>query len=149
MEKSQKKNFCCNLCDYITTNKYDYEKHILTRKHRILTDTNRKIEIKIYKCPCGKKYRHSSSLCKHRKTCNEEEINELQLIEYDSTSIFSSDMFMEFLKESKEAQTFFKEQQKELHNTIIELAKNQNITNNNNNINTTNNNQFKIGRAHV
>jgi len=49
---------------------------------------------------------------------------------------------MEFIKQSKETQTFMMEQQRELQNTIIELAKNQSVVNNNNN--TTNNNQFNL-----
>jgi 3-methyladenine DNA glycosylase AlkC len=146
MEKSQKiaKKFKCNLCNYITSNKYDYDKHILTRKHQMLIETNEISQERNYDCLCGKKYKHSSSLCKHRKTCSyvQENIdmNDNQMVEYNGN--VSNEMFMEFIKQSKETQTFMMEQQRELQNTIIELAKNQSVVNNNNN--TTNNNQFNL-----
>jgi len=154
MEKSQKvvKRFSCKNCNYITSNKYDYDKHILTRKHKMLTETNEIsqeiIQERNYDCLCGKKYKHSSSLCKHRKTCSfvqgNIDINENQMVEYNGN--VSSEMFMEFIKQSKETQTFMMEQQRELQNTIIELAKNQSVVNNNNNNNNTtnNNNQFNL-----
>ena len=31
-QKSPKK-FCCTICNYITSNKYDFGKHLLTAKH--------------------------------------------------------------------------------------------------------------------
>jgi len=153
MEKSQKvaKRFSCKNCNYITSNKYDYDKHILTRKHKILTETNEIsqeiLQERNYDCLCGKKYKHSSSLCKHRKTCSffqgNIDTNENQMVEYNGN--VSNEMFMEFIKQSKETQTFMMEQQRELQNTIIELAKNQSVVNNNNNNNTTNNNnQFNL-----
>ena len=153
MEKSQKiaKRFSCKKCNYITSNKYDYDKHILTRKHQMLTETN-EISQEItqernYDCLCGKKYKHSSSLCKHRKTCsficeNTIEMNENQMVEYNGN--ISNEMFMEFIKQSKETQAFMMEQQREMQNTIIELAKNQNVVNNNNTTTNNNNNQFNL-----
>ena len=80
-EKSPKnpKNYSCNICYYFTSNKKDFNKHLLTRKHKILTDTNEKSpkipkSLDMYECECGKKYKHSSSLCKHKKICNFENI---------------------------------------------------------------------------
>lgn len=152
MEKSQKiaKRFSCKNCNYITSNKYDYDKHILTRKHKMLTETNEIsqeiIQERNYECLCGKKYKHSSSLCKHRKTCsyiheNTSEMNENQMVEYNGN--ISNEMFMEFIKQSKETQAFMMEQQREMQNTIIELAKTQNVVNNTTN-NNNNNNQFNL-----
>ena len=136
--------FECKRCNYIANKKYNYDKHILTRKHQMLIETNEISQERNYDCLCGKKYKHSSSLCKHRKTCSyvQENIdmNDNQMVEYNGN--VSNEMFMEFIKQSKETQTFMMEQQRELQNTIIELAKNQSVVNNNNN--TTNNNQFNL-----
>jgi hypothetical protein len=70
--------FCCDTCNYNTSNKKDYNKHLLTLKHSKLTNNNiivnglqssSQTEC-LYKCNCGKEYRHMSSLCKHKKKCN-------------------------------------------------------------------------------
>jgi hypothetical protein len=139
-------NYNCIFCAYTSSNKKDYKKHILTRKHQMLIQTNEISPVIFYECLCGKKYKHSSSLCKHRKTCSfvkgNIDTNENQMVEYNGN--ISNEMFMEFIKQSKETQTFMMEQQRELQNTIIELAKNQSVVNNNNNNTTNNNNQFNL-----
>ena len=79
-EKSLKipKNFCCKFCDYNTSSNKDYNKHLLTAKHFRLTNTKgftnenpqkSQTENK-YLCNCGRAYKHMSSLCKHKNTCN-------------------------------------------------------------------------------
>jgi hypothetical protein len=62
----------CEPCNYITDNKKDYNKHLLTTKHIRLTDTNEKSqECCSYICnSCGNSYKHAPSLCKHKRTCN-------------------------------------------------------------------------------
>jgi len=57
---------CCEKCMYDTYSKKDFAKHIITKKHLKLSNTN--LEIKnIYSCICSKEYKHMSSLCKHKK----------------------------------------------------------------------------------
>ena len=65
------KKFGCDKCTYYTCNKKDWSKHVVTLKHLKLTDAiiiPKKI-ISVIKCHCGKVYKHSSSLCFHKKTC--------------------------------------------------------------------------------
>jgi hypothetical protein len=73
----------CESCNYITDNKKDYAKHLLTAKHIRLTDTNEKSpECCSYMCnSCGKSYKHAPSLCKHKKKCKgpQPEISETTL----------------------------------------------------------------------
>lgn len=66
------KKYLCENCNYITSNSYDYNKHQSTDKHKRLTNTIEKSQeiAKIYKCECGKEYKHNSSLFNHRKKCN-------------------------------------------------------------------------------
>ena len=42
MEKSRKtpKNFYCEYCDYVTCRESEYTRHLLTRKHKMLTNAN-------------------------------------------------------------------------------------------------------------
>jgi len=61
-------NYNCNACDFNSSNKKDYNRHILTAKHlRIINNTN--FTPGEYQCVCGKKYKHMSGLCKHKHKC--------------------------------------------------------------------------------
>ena len=61
----------CECCDYHTSRISQYNRHLLTAKHRILTNTNENSSkgSKVHICDCGKEYKHASSLIKHRKKC--------------------------------------------------------------------------------
>ena len=64
--------FHCEICDFKCSKQSNYSKHLLTRKHKILTDPNKKMpddNTVLYSCICGKKYKHLSSLSKHKKNC--------------------------------------------------------------------------------
>ena len=66
-KKNAKKNdrkFNCDSCDYNTSNRYDFNRHLLTAKHRL-----DKKPIGSYTCLCGKTYKFQSGLCKHRHKC--------------------------------------------------------------------------------
>jgi len=68
------KKFYCEKCDFECYKQCDYNRHITTLKHEILTNTNEKNaknakNAKTFECECGKNYKHMSSLCGHKKTC--------------------------------------------------------------------------------
>jgi len=76
-KKSSEKSpeFICSICDYFTCSSKDFNKHCSTQKHKRLTNANELSKFspknpQIYKCICGNVYKHMSSLCKHKKTCN-------------------------------------------------------------------------------
>ncbi len=82
-QKSQKKYECIS-CNYFTSNKKDYNKHITTRKHKNRTLSNEKSQkipkpIEKYVCEkCGKSYKVRNSYWYHIKKCevdNNEFIN--------------------------------------------------------------------------
>ena len=78
-EKMQKnaKNFFCKNCDFTTSNRYNYEKHLSTAKHKNTTKYNENTTFlqenarpeKQFVCVCGKKYPYRSSLHNHKKRC--------------------------------------------------------------------------------
>jgi hypothetical protein len=94
--KSQKnrKNFECKICDYITSNKYDFQKHIKTSKHKInelsiksinlSMDLSQKSQEKKFQCQnCNKKYKDASGLWRHKQRCvYEEKIYTKEEIDY-------------------------------------------------------------------
>ncbi len=66
------KKYICESCDFKCCKLCDYDRHINTRKHSILTNTNETTakNAKTFECKCGKKYKHMSSLCGHKITCS-------------------------------------------------------------------------------
>jgi hypothetical protein len=72
--KSSEK-FHCKICDYSTCKKSQYERHLLTRKHKNNdnNDTNDDAlgpkSSKQFLCECGKTYNFRQGLHTHRKTC--------------------------------------------------------------------------------
>ena len=62
----------CIMCNYTTSRQSQYNRHIMTTKHKILTNPNEQISKKIsFACQCGKIYKHMPSLCCHKRTCVE------------------------------------------------------------------------------
>ena len=76
MEKVPKKVpkiFYCKKCDYTTSRKSQWTRHKMTAKHKMdnvdkVVDKAKSSDKK-FVCTCGKKYKHSSGLSKHKKIC--------------------------------------------------------------------------------
>ena len=141
------KKFVCEKCCFNTNDKKDFNKHLLTSKHKMETletfketEKNRK-----FVCSCGIEYSTRAGLWKHKKKCS----NELNIDknQYDNTksdiplslpldnSLISSTPHQELINEIKELKT------------IVEELKSSGISSNqtiNNNNNIQNNNQFNL-----
>ena len=64
------KKYSCGDCDYVTSNKKDFDKHSATDKHQMLHNAAEKSpKIPILNCECGKKYKQQQSLYRHKKIC--------------------------------------------------------------------------------
>ena len=63
----------CKTCDYSTSRKSQFDRHILTDKHKILQNPTQSYIEKTWNCKCGKIYKHSSTFYAHRKNCNYQE----------------------------------------------------------------------------
>jgi hypothetical protein len=78
-------NYYCEICDFKCCKKSNYDKHVLTRKHKntakILTNTYKEDaenaenteNVENFLCECGKEYKHRQSLYNHKKICKVEE----------------------------------------------------------------------------
>jgi hypothetical protein len=119
--------YICEKCNFNTCNKKDYSRHLLTDKHLSLTNPNLKTpKNPIFNCICGKSYKHSSSLCGHKKKCNFIEKSSSSKAINNNNDITEKDELINYLiKENKE----FK-------NLILEIIKKD--TYNNSNINSHN-----------
>jgi len=151
------KCFECEKCNYITNNKFDYNKHCQTMKH-IKEITIDDFSIDMGKCQpkkfvcsnCNKTYKDNSGLWKHKKICKPNSNDEL--ISSTSTQNLSNQITPEFILSILEQNKDVLEQNKELTNlvieqnktfveqnkTIMELAKNGQGNIANNNINSNN-----------
>jgi hypothetical protein len=134
--------FECISCDFKCCNKNDYNRHILTRKHKILSNTTEKNvkNSEYFICDCGKEYKHHSSLWNHKKKCfikeeNKEEINN----EINNETNITPELIIEIIKQNQEFKDLLLEQNK----TIIELSKNSS-TINNTNISNSHNKTFNL-----
>ena len=67
------KKYICNLCDFDTSNKKDYYKHLLTQKHLNCHERLEMVTFGVKKpqciCECGNSYKHQSGLSRHKKVC--------------------------------------------------------------------------------
>ena len=136
--------FCCDICDYSTSRKSQYDRHIITGKHQILTNPNLQISKNCanYECICGKSYKHASSLCAHKKSCTQQHsTKDTSNNEFE----FDTEFVMLVLKQNNELQTQMIEQQTKMmaqHTHMMEVIKNG--TNNTLINNISNNKTFNL-----
>uniref|UniRef100_A0A6C0B1K1 C2H2-type domain-containing protein n=1 Tax=viral metagenome TaxID=1070528 RepID=A0A6C0B1K1_9ZZZZ len=134
--------FECNTCDFITSNKKDFKRHLLTIKHKngvivtvgdsFVTELPQKPSFEC--CNCDKIYKSRNGLWSHKKKCREQK-KMVESAETDKTNKSSNVVIMELLKQNQE----FKHMLLEQNNKIMEIAKEkQNITNTTNHINNFN-----------
>ena len=129
MNEKKRIYFECKNCDFKCCNKFDYNRHLSTRKHKMLTNVD-KVSVEkgqqIYQCECGKEYKHRQSLSVHRKGCNYID----PVLEPESEPELSDKEIIKLLiKENSE----FK-------NMILDVVQKVQPNNNTNNNNTVNNN---------
>ena len=151
--------FNCISCNYNCSKKSDYDKHILTNKHKNLQNpTSNLVQSVQISCLCGKKYKHSSTLYAHKKCCKYMQETIKEEVQH-KIPIISQEMVMEILKQNDDLKNLLIEQNKQMmeHNNdvmeqnnefkgmMMEICKNgiNNTTNTNcNNHNKTFNLQF-------
>jgi hypothetical protein len=137
IEKSPKisKKFNCEKCDYKCCKQSEYNKHILTNKHKILhnptINPTSEISEKIYACNCGKIYKHSSTLYTHKKKCNFANNIEHNLSENNDTGTNNN-------QELKELMKYLMKENSELKSMMFEVIKNGTHNTNTTTTTTTN-----------
>ena len=163
--------FYCYECDYSTSKKCNFDRHILTDKHKkihvglsgmeFLEQKELNYNKKEFKCICGNIYKFSQGLSKHKKHCNHQSKSN-EVYKNDGDVIALTNLVLEVVKQNKELVSLNTEltvktseaykQNQELTNKIVEICGNTtnnnqinnltNISNNNNNNKTFNLNMF-------
>ena len=144
MEKNPKKplQYLCEECDFNTSNKKDYNRHLLTRKHidRARGDDSATKKTpknpEGHNCECGKYYMCYGSLWRHKKKCNGETIviAPYATEEPSSPPEITIELVYELVKQNKELQDLLRD----------ELKQAKNVNSHNTNTNSNNNNSFNL-----
>jgi hypothetical protein len=131
------KNFHCENCNFICSKKSNYDKHLMTSKHKntdkILTNTDAENAENAsvtneFICECGNTYKHRQSLFNHKKKCQTLNINN----DLNNIDITDSNILVQLIKQNDEFKNLLIEQSKamiEQGKTIMELSKNSSNTN--------------------
>ena len=146
-KQKQAFNFYCEICDYGTCRKSNFDSHLSTDKHKMVTKGDKKghkqalissemlenkqdnadEETREFVCACGKEYKHRQGLWRHKKKCPEKPMS--------ITSIQDQTELVQYLmKENSEFKQLMIEQNKQM----IELAKNTAGHHNTNHVNSHN-----------
>ena len=130
-KKTPKKpqNYSCQSCNFKCSNKKDYNRHLLTRKHQIVTNDDKKIPL-AYICECGKQYKYRQGLSTHKQKCNYEEYINNEYEEPTEPIIATAsqvelgtqpNMILELLRENQEFKQLMVEQNKQMQDTQSQL----------------------------
>jgi hypothetical protein len=113
-----KPEYNCNYCNFKCSYNSDWDRHILSNKHIRLIKTNDTLEKNdnVIICTCGKKYKHLSSLCKHKKKCS---INQKLPKNNDS-------LIIELLKQNQDFKQLMIEQNKYMMDLVKNAGNNTN-----------------------
>jgi len=157
-EQSKKNTFYCEFCDYNCFKKYNYDRHILTTKHKkqqksTKATINEDLEQNNkYMCNnCNKIYKDRAGLWRHKKKCVENNKEDFSKNEFKMLT----NLVLEVIKQNQELisqNNEFQKQNNEVHKQNQELQKNvievmKNGTNTTNNINSninSNNKSFNL-----
>ena len=148
-ENQQKtsRNYRCNICNYNTSRKCNYDEHLMTAKHKKHANGNgldtfgnenqQNMGSFKYTCQnCDKEFKNRSGLWKHKKICNLDgstpHVNDLEfdINDKDQLIIMLIKQNAELIKEQGNIRQMIVEQQ----NVVLEIAKNgtHNTTNSHN-----------------
>ena len=142
-------DFFCKKCDFKCFKLCNWKSHLLTTKHNAnekLINANNQIinqAVIIFRCECGKRFKHNPSLSRHKKICNFKEKTE-NIIESENNNL-SPELILSIIQQNQEFKDLLIEQNNknlELQKQMIEVCKNG--TNINNSMNNSNNKTFNL-----
>ena len=118
------KKFLCSQCNFECSKLSNFNKHLSTRKHKMLTNVDNfgavdAIEQKVFECCCGNKYKYRQSFFVHKKKCKY--INTHQEID-----ITDSNIIIQLLKQNDDFKNLIIEQNKTIfdqNNKLIDIYK--------------------------
>ena len=123
--------FICKYCDYHTSRKCNYDKHMTSARHVRMTNDDvggqkvaKSSEIQQeFICDCGRSYKHRQGLWKHKQDC--EYKPQKPTNSYDTIS--DKELIMMLIKDNNELRKMMMDQQSlmiESNNKVLDICKN-------------------------
>ena len=129
----------CKTCDYETSRHSQFSRHLLSRKHKMNVNGTNNVPKNEWSCECGKRYRYSQGLSRHKKTCNLNIIQEPNLNK--NVPKISSELIVKLITENEEMKKIMLKENLEMKRENQELRKQITVMipliGNTNNINNT------------
>jgi hypothetical protein len=141
--------YLCECCDYITSKKCNYDQHILTRKH-IMTTAGLQNQSASIVCDCGKSFSCRQNIYRHKKKCSmitpSSEISAHPSPiphTYSPTEDMQMTLILELVKQNQEFKNLLIQQSNQMmeqNKTMMDVAKNSQVSNSHNTLSHNNNN---------
>ena len=130
--------FCCEKCNFNTVRKSQFDRHLLTLKHKNQENYNKNTtnynKKSSYNCECGKNYNHRASLYNHKKRCNYgKELNsELKVPKSSGEYIIqlindNNEIKENLLRENRELRSQIQEQNKQITELLPKIGNNNTV----------------------
>ena len=137
-------NFICEKCDYTTSRKSQYDRHITTAKHKMVVNGSKKVPTtsQHHICSCGRQYKYDSGYYRHKKQCYSASLLDSYVIPKptcDGDTHIDANSMLDLIKQNQE----FKNMLLDQNQKMMELVQSQSVIQTTNN-NTTNNNNQKF-----
>ena len=107
--KTSNCDFICELCDYTCSKKYNFDRHLVSVKHKKQQKTSKNEQNEQSYCceSCGKEYFNRTGLWRHKKKCASQPSN-----------IITTELVMELIKDNKEMKQIIMEQNNTINNLV-------------------------------
>jgi hypothetical protein len=127
MPPKTSKIFECKVCDFTSSKESEYNRHLLTGKHKQLTSIeNVNNNAKVLSCDlCSKHYFSRVGLWKHAKVCTKKP---LETPEVPQITEVTTNMLVEIVNYNKEMVEIIKEQNTQIKQIISSIQSSQIIT---------------------
>lgn len=115
-DKQMSAKYSCETCNYYTSRKSQYDRHLLTTKHIQMTNNDEIVQhcSMKYTCHCGKKYKYRQGLFAHRKSCVDKMSEEPIPNTSNESPQVDMSMILEILKQNQEFKDMLIEQNKQI-----------------------------------
>lgn len=135
------KKYECEICDFKSSNKTDYTRHISTDKHKKMRDNTKTYQnnttftqkTQNFECECGKSYKHKPNFYSHRKKCSifenkgQGEVHN-SIEKKDEAGHDYKELLLEIVGQTKVLQNIIIEQNKQISELIPKVGNNNNNT---------------------